>query len=158
MTNMNTRSTWERGEPIESNGKKVLRQPVWVQTRSGGRRVEAEYDFFTNQLLTPQDTLLLSDSPSRQRLQTPQVKLLTEGGDEIVSSEEAAQIRTSVAGFTTTVVMPENVLTDVEKFQADEQRRQLLRKQLHHLQVAGVEPFERPIQPEIGTFPEEEEL
>lgn len=66
----NRQGRFNRGVPELIEGRKVIRQPVYVQGATG-RMVDAEFDFFTWELLTPIGELL---SRPAQKLLPPKIK------------------------------------------------------------------------------------
>lgn len=127
--NLNSTSQWERGKPVQIGEQQIFTQPVWIQG-TNPRLIEAEFDFYTANLIAPVTSLL--ERPRMQALAPgTQAKLLSAGAGEMVDPEEGRQIfREAIADLTGLMRMP-----DVKPMSEAERDRRIeeLRKQAERI-------------------------
>lgn len=127
--NLNSTSQWERGKPVQIGEQQIFTQPVWIQG-ANPRLIEAEFDFYTANLIAPVASLL--ERPRMQALAPgTEAKLLSAGAGEIVDPEEGRKIlREAVKDLTGLMRMPEAKPLNEREL---ETRRQELQKQAERI-------------------------
>lgn len=112
-----------RGVPVEINGQKILPQRIYIQGATG-RMVDAEFDFYGGQLLTPVPALL--ERPALRVLPPAQEQKLLTGETELaVSPDESKQFfADAIADLAAMMQMPKPY-TGLTPEQIEDRKREL---------------------------------